>query len=319
MNIIRTSFTSLAFLLVLSSACGPRPDETVLVNTIQVVAGPVETPVAAGRSVEVPIAFIPWSYRITRKIDGSFVGALGSSWTSPNIAEMQYCTSLDTPCNLSGKWIPFVERPTVSVTVDWFGARTFWVTAEFHDAGGAIIPISVASPSETPKDYVQSSTSVTGVLDERTPVAAMPAHVQTEIAATRSVYPVTGFVKPARFFSGKVGTTIQVTVNLGATSPFGEVKEMRSKEVAAPNGWLNGGPKCYSEAELSQAAWEPFVAQESYSLDIPPIPPSMLTETAQGGHLDLGFAFYAVSVQYRDAKGNLSEVYCVSDQVGEVP
>ncbi len=33
----------------------------------------------------------------------------------------------------------------------------------------------------------------------------------------------------------------------------------------------------------------------------------------------LGFAFYVVSVQYRDTKGNPSDVYCAADRVGILP
>jgi hypothetical protein len=306
MNVKHSRLWWLAVLVMLTSACATRTEETVVVNTIQVGAGPLSDPLAVGKSVDVPTRFVPWSYRITRKSDGSFGGALGSAWASPNVAEMRYCTSLDTPCNLNGTWTQFVERPTVSVIVDWIGARTFWVIAQFRDSGGAIIPIQGAALDQPPKQFGQSSTSLTGVLDERTPLAGLPPQVQTVIAATRTAYPVTGFIKPARFFSGRAGTTVQVTVNLGAASPFGDVNEMRAKESSTN--------KCSPDAEMSQVAWEPFAAQKSYGVNLPPIP----TNTPIDPY-NLGFAFYAVSVQYRDAQGNLSEVYCASDRVGIAP
>ena len=66
-------------------------------------------------------------------------------------------------------------------------------------------------------------------------------------------------------------------------SPFAEVTEMR----------VTDGPN------LESIAWEPFVPNKTFSLDIPVV----------------NFFGLAIGVQYRDALGNISPIYSDSISV----
>jgi hypothetical protein len=81
---------------------------------------------------------------------------------------------------------------------------------------------------------------------------------------------------------GIAGDTIQIAIAFRASSPMAEVTHMR---VLVGSGWLD-------EREMAYASWEPFVMQRSYPV-----------------HLALNWVGFYVSVQYRDAQGNLSPIY----------
>lgn len=81
---------------------------------------------------------------------------------------------------------------------------------------------------------------------------------------------------------GKAGETIEIEVGFVATSPFGEVTQMR----------VGLGGVRFTEEELSRVEWEPFVNQKSYPVQVA-----------------LNWVGYAISVQYQDGAGNLSPVY----------
>ncbi len=83
---------------------------------------------------------------------------------------------------------------------------------------------------------------------------------------------------------GYVGQTITLTVEYTATSPFAPVTEMRTH-------FRSGG--CLREPEMSELEWEPFVPERDYPV---------LVYINWIGH-------YA-SVQYRDALGYISPIYC---------
>jgi hypothetical protein len=84
---------------------------------------------------------------------------------------------------------------------------------------------------------------------------------------------------------GYAGQTITLSVEYTATSPFAQVTEMRTED------FLSG--RCLSEPEMNQVEWEPFVLERHFPVRV----------------VINWIGFYA-SVQYRDALGNISPIYC---------
>lgn len=81
---------------------------------------------------------------------------------------------------------------------------------------------------------------------------------------------------------GIAGETIQIDVTFEATSPLAEVTEMR----------IRAGGVRFTESEMAEAEWEPFASLKTYPV-----------------YVALNWVGFYVSVQYRDAQGNLSPVY----------
>jgi hypothetical protein len=81
---------------------------------------------------------------------------------------------------------------------------------------------------------------------------------------------------------GTAGDTIQLAVGFRASSPIAEVVEMRVRIGNMP----------YGEREMTQVEWEPFVRQMRFPVRV-----------------GLNWVGLYVSVQYRDAQGNVSQVY----------
>jgi len=73
-------------------------------------------------------------------------------------------------------------------------------------------------------------------------------------------------------------------VTFAATSPHGRVTGMRV---------LTGGGRCRTLDDMAAVSWEPFVAEKTYR-----------------ARLALNWIGWYVTVQYRDAHGNVSPVYC---------
>ncbi len=57
------------------------------------------------------------------------------SASSP-VTEMQFCVSLEAPCELTDQWTPFYPHQEVVFPADWLGRRTLNINASFRDAGG---------------------------------------------------------------------------------------------------------------------------------------------------------------------------------------
>jgi hypothetical protein len=225
-------------------------------------------------------------------------------WPPPNVSEMQTCVSLDTPCSLSGYWVPFIPASSAAYTgaaeqqinlqVDWVGPRALYVAAQYRDDSGTIIPV-VVEDGKNPSDVAQVSTQVFGVWDKATPIAALPSSVQTAVAATQVAFPVSGAVtlEGGRCCIGGVaGTTVTATASFTATSPFGAVQQMR----------LHASPSCAGESAIAPAPWEPLVPSRAYPLQVA-----------------INFTSFAISAQYRDVQGNLSPVYCATLSVEGSP
>ncbi|MDY6874835.1 MAG: hypothetical protein SWK90_01330 [Chloroflexota bacterium] len=239
--------------------------------------------ISIGKPASVVAHFKPVVFHWSRRSDG-YIGDTGwSSWDSHTVAEMQMCVSLDEPCQLTGKWLPFSSNQEFTVDVDWIGPRSFWVVAQFRDADGRVIP-SVGESRQEPEDHIQDEVEIIGTLDEATPITAQPPAVQTAVATTREAFPVRGSVEIEDGIccvGGTEGDVIDVGVTFEASSPFAEVTEMRVST------------RCRTEGEMADLPWEPFVSEQSYSV-----------------HVLINWTGFYISVQYRDAQGNLSPVYC---------
>jgi hypothetical protein len=99
--------------------------------------------------------------------------------------------------------------------------------------------------------------------------------------------PVQGSVEIENGFccaGGYVGQTITLTVEYTATSPFAPVTEMRTY-------FRSGG--CLSEPEMSELEWEPLVLERDYPVLVA-----------------INWVPFYASVQYRDALGYISPIYC---------
>ncbi len=236
---------------------------------------------AVGNSVPLTIAFRPYKNVVTVWSDGTTT-QYSTDWSPNTLAEMRYCSGLGRSCALPPTWVPFAKDQQVKISVEWIGLQEYGVTAQFRDTTGKIVPVG-PTLSETASSWVP----VTGAVDDRTPIAAQPPRIQTVIAQARSAFPVTGNIQVGEGHpvGGKAGSQLSIPVKFEATSPAGPVSEMRVKQ--SPMG------RCLTADEMSDAPWEPFVAQKTYPVSVA-----------------LNWTTFKLHVQYRDAKGNLSPVYC---------
>ena len=91
---------------------------------------------------------------------------------------------------------------------------------------------------------------------------------------------------------GPVGTTISIDTAFSAASTAGAVTQMRI-----------GHQSCTTTLDLSAVAWEPFAASKNFPYTI----------TIQN------WVGYYVDVQYRDAAGNVSPIYCDDISIEGMP
>jgi hypothetical protein len=227
----------------------------------------------------------PTVHQITRRSDGSVESASYRPWSDHNVAEMRVCASLEGPCAPEGNWRPFLAEHTIPLEVNWLGPREFWVTAQFRDSDGNTIP-GVGDAYGEPSPVVRAAYTVVGVVDESMPMHELPAPVQTAVMATRTSFPVQGSVEiegGGCCAGGMAGDVIEVDVAFEAASPFGDVVEMRT---------MTGG-LCFSEEAIAAVGWQPFMADKGFPV-----------------HVAINWIGFYVTVQYRDAKGHLSRVYC---------
>ncbi len=83
-----------------------------------------------------------------------------------------------------------------------------------------------------------------------------------------------------------MGEPIDITVSFEAVSPFAQVTHMRTAE------------HCLAYEDMAVVAWEPFTEAKVFQFT-PPV---------------FNWFSFTASVQFRDADGNLSPVYC--DDIG---
>lgn len=243
-------------------------------------------------TVTIRVTFEPSSWR-----HGNTSG--GSTYTSRSplaqhtVHEMRVCSAVGSKCTLGGAWTSYEREVDFPFSIDWLGERQVWIGAEFRDANGAPVPVESDRPDEL-ADHGERSFVINSVLDERTPRAAQPRYAQTAVAATRAAYPVTGSVEINDGMccaGGKVGSVANLNVKFQATSPAAPVTEMRLRTA------------CVTEAEMSSAAWEPYASEKTFPITIT-VP---------------NWVGWYISVQYRDANGDLSPVYCDDISVEGMP
>jgi hypothetical protein len=222
-------------------------------------------------------------------------------WVGHNVAQMRTCFSFNAPCIPDGPWVAF--RPSVEAAfaggfrqghrfhVDWIGAHALWIGAQYQDDMGNPVKVVDGDHSDVisrgPAEVLQTRRDVIGVWDEATPFAAQPPVVRTLIAATRIASEMTGSVDIGPglgAMGGAAGETISARVLFTAASPYGRVTDMR----------IAGG--CSLEA-VQSAGWEPFVPEKAYPIYVP-----------------INWTSFSIAVQYRDDKGNISQLYC--DDIG---
>jgi hypothetical protein len=107
--------------------------------------------------------------------------------------------------------------------------------------------------------------------------------------------PVSGYVEIEDgrcCIGGTAGSTVEVRVSFWASSPFAEVTEMR----------VRTGGRWFDEADMVQAPWEPYVEGRIYPVT-----------------LVVNWIGFYVSVQFRDALGNLSPIFTDDISVEGMP
>jgi len=295
---------SFLLLVILFSGCSPAADEpgrilTPRPATPTPTAGASPTPipeiqkgvrialrvrgdthsapeVETGSMVVLEQIFEPEIHTITRRADGSISGTGMVAWVNAPVAQMRTCLAPDERGCTFGEWLPYQKSMNSELRVDWLGPRNLRLVAEFRDAKQA--PIFALPGSVV--------LSVSGVVLPTTRLEKLPAPLLTAIAATRASAPLTGSVLIAEgrcCAGGTAGSTISLPVTFKAASPAAKVTEMR----------VQTGGGCQKNEPALNAPWEPFQEVKSY--------PARLT---------INWVGWWINVQYRDAAGNLSPVYC---------
>ncbi|MBI5301123.1 MAG: hypothetical protein HY868_03225 [Chloroflexi bacterium] len=234
---------------------------------------------AVGNTITVTLAFRPSQRTVLRASDGTPT-TVTTDWKNHTVAQMRYC--IGQGCALTTEWLAFAERVNMRVPVDWVGLREYSITAQFRDANGANIPAGFALSESATR-----ALPITGIVDERTPNAARPPALQTVVTHAQNEFPVVGKLQVGErpIAGGKAGTRLDIKVKFEAVSPRGDVKEMRVK--------LDRLGRCLTPDEMQDARWEPFAAEKIYPVTIA-----------------INWQSFRAHVQYRDAAGNLSPVYC---------
>ncbi len=234
-----------------------------------------------GTTVRLTIAFRPSKDVVTQWSDGT-LSTYSEGWLPGPGTQMRYCAAVDRQCTLPDQWVDFEKEQHTDLTVAWVGLRSLGVVAQFRDANGKTIPAGYSK-----EDTATTDIPISGIVNEKTPVAAQPPAIQTAIAHANTAFPVSGSVEVGQgsAIGGKAGTSINIPVKFQATSPSGPVKDMRIKQRSM------GG--CLAPDEIADAPWEPFVPLKTFSYRVA-----------------LNWTTFKVHVQYRDAQGNFSPVYC---------
>ena len=118
---------------------------------------------------------------------------------------------------------------------------------------------------------------------------------QAATPAPSNSYPVTGTVAlkgGASVTGGTVGSTLAIDAAFKASSPSGQVTEMRTA--------ARYGGNCLKD--VSSVAWEPFAPAKTFTVTV-----------------GLNFIGFYVSAQFRDANGNLSPIVCDDISVEGMP
>jgi hypothetical protein len=115
-----------------------------------------------------------------------------------------------------------------------------------------------------------------------TRVAAPMLPPRTSLEPTPAVYGFVLIEDGACCVGGPAGSTLEVRVSFSAGSPFAEVTEMR----------VRAGTHAFSEGEMAEAPWEPFVPGRIYPVSVA-----------------INWTGFYISAQFRDSLGNPSALY----------
>lgn len=261
------------------------------IATVAVFSDVNPDPLLPNETMTVELTLEPVLFETGVTADGTKYSSRRPDPNSP-VREMRACFQFDAACAPSGSWLPFQTKLAQSFPVDWIGTRELYYLVEFRDQSAVAVP--AIDQIETPERLPGAMLLLHSVWDTRTPLAAQPPFVQTAISATRVAFPVTGslILEDGRSMAGgQVNSTINITAAFSATSPHGEVTEMRLLHL------------CPVAQEIETAPWEPFVSQKTF-------PYTISTPNFVGWYL---------AVQFRDEQGNLSPVYCSDISVEGMP
>lgn len=211
-------------------------------------------------------------------------------------AQMRFCYALDELCELPSQWQPYQESYKIPIPVTWLGKRKLWLRAEFRDGSGKPVPIEFRNWDQTGTPHTEI-----GLVSNMPTITAAPSEVvvrATAMAAATATWQafaqshVTGSVSIPFVGSAPVGTAVPMEADFSAASPFAPVTEMRVKYGDLGGYILN--TDCTDQALLHDVQWEPFAPVRSFPVTAPA----------------WNFFSFDVMVQYRDARGNLSPIYC---------
>ncbi|RME47192.1 MAG: hypothetical protein D6791_06475 [Chloroflexi bacterium] len=155
---------------------------------------------------------------------------------------------------------------------------------------------SVPTATFTPTSVTTSTATVPPATVTATPTTPDQDFINY-LPLIRRSGPVTGSVviEGGRCCAGgTAGSTIEIGVAFQATSPFGDVRDMRLR--------ASYGGRCLSGEELAAFPWEPFVSEKTFPVTVV-----------------INWVGFYVSAQYRDAAGHLSPAYCDDISVEGMP
>jgi hypothetical protein len=265
----------------------PAPEVYRVIRVSLRVIGAVQSApeLESGTRAVLQAGFEPELLTLSRSAAGGIASAGMQPWEGAFIRQMRVCFQLAGEVCDPAAWQPFQTALMREIQVDWLGPRELNLFAEFQGEDGANIP-AVVSYIDEPQTAVQKTLTLTGILLPGTALGGLPAPVQTSAAATRTAAPVSGSVviEGGRCCAGgAAGTRKQLQVDFKAASTAGAVTEMK----------VQAGAGCVKDAAQLTGSWEPFQSSRTY-------------ETT----LALNWVGWWVSVQYRDARGNVSPVFC---------
>jgi hypothetical protein len=264
----------------------PEPVPGIYVNLVETtVCCSDRSEITVGQVAAVSLTFEPSLFQVLLNDAGEPTGESVMPWEPEAGLEMRLCMTLHTVCEPGVAWLRFAAAQDFDVPVDWLGPRTLWLAAEFRQVDGASLPSHAYAGQLAAR--TEDSIEIVGILDESIALEDQPAQVQTAVSATRAAYPVIGSVviEDGRCCAGGTASdTIELQAAFSASSPFGEITEMRLV--------LDGGA-CKTEAEMDAVPWEPFAPARTFTVAV---------VSNWVGH--------TTSAQFRDSAGNLSPVFC---------
>lgn len=254
---------------------------------------PAVVDTAPGTHASVSLQFEPMYLETGKTTSGATYTSL-TRREDANLSQMRLCFEIEHECEPGGEWLDYKSEWKFQFDTDWMGERAVWVGAQFRDsAGNAIRAYNPSGPPDQ-NEFGAAKIVLNSSVDERTPMPAQPAFVQTAVASTRIAYPVTGSLVLQQGLccaGGKVGTTIEIDAAFDASSPNTTVTQMRLMN------------HCGTQTEMKTAPWEPFVKHKIF--------PYTVTASNWVG--------WYLAVQYRDASGNLSPIYCEDISIEGMP